>query len=126
MSTRLGFSVAASMDRLQTAPFVPVKTEKDVRLFRPSEVYFAAKDGNNNLYGAAFTFVDFGERANVFLRYCGVRSEPSVKGSWWSQSIPANNIRHRQIVDAGAATDVGPGRLAGKVSLKISWRRDPS
>lgn len=80
MSTRMGLSAASAMDRLQAAPFIPVKIEKDVRLYRPSEVYFSATDGNADLYRTAFTFVDFGDRANSFLRYCGVRSEPSVKG----------------------------------------------
>jgi len=76
----MGHSATPAMERLQSAPFIPVKSEKDVHLFRPSEVYFSSKDGNAELYCAAFTFVDFGDRANTFLRYCGVRSEPSVKG----------------------------------------------
>lgn len=60
--------------------FVPVKTARDIQLYKPSEVYFAKQEATNELYGSAFTFVDFGESANIFLRYCGVRAEPSVKG----------------------------------------------
>ncbi len=80
MSTQMGLYASSSMDRLQSAAFIPVKTEKDIRLYCPSELYFSTKEGNADLYRAAFTFVDFGDRANNFLRYCGVRSEPSVKG----------------------------------------------
>ena len=80
MSTQMGHSATAALERLQNASFIPVETEKDTRLSRPSEVYFASRDGSAELYRAAFTFIDFGDRANTFLRYCGVRSEPSVKG----------------------------------------------
>lgn len=72
--------MSSSMERLHSAPFIPVKTEKDVRLYKPFEVYFSPKDGNDSPFKSAFTFVDFGDQANIFLRQCGVRSEPSVKG----------------------------------------------
>ncbi|ORY21093.1 hypothetical protein BCR39DRAFT_570024, partial [Naematelia encephala] len=80
MSTRMGHS-SISLDRLTNAAFIPViapGAEKP-RLHKPSELYFSSKSDSNNLYRSAFTFVDFGEGANVFLKYCGVRSEPSVK-----------------------------------------------
>jgi hypothetical protein len=57
-----------------------VKNGIDVLLYKPTEVYFAKRENANELYGSAFTFVDFGETANTFLQYCGVRSEPSVNG----------------------------------------------
>ena len=103
MATRLGHSMPSSMDRLQSAPFIPVKTEKEVRLTRPVEVYFSPRDGNNHPFRSAFTFVDFGERANVFLRNCGVHTEPSVKGM-----LPTHRklmVRYCEIVDARAAAD---------------------
>ena len=86
MSTQMGHSAAPAMDRLQSVPFIPVKKEADICLFRPSEVYFLSRDGDADLYRAAFTFVDFGDRANIFLRYCGVRSEPSVKGDLFKEA----------------------------------------
>lgn len=58
-----------------------MKTEKDFRLARPDEV-FLGKDKVDPLYASAFTFVDFGERANMFLHHVGVRSEPSHKGGY--------------------------------------------
>ncbi|ODN94260.1 hypothetical protein L198_05116 [Cryptococcus wingfieldii CBS 7118] len=70
----------------QTAPsfladthLIPVKTASDIRLHKPSQVYFHSKERSDNVYASAFTFVDFGDKANVFLQYCGVRREPSVQ-----------------------------------------------
>lgn len=80
MATQVGQAVTGSMERLCGAAFIPVKSEKMTRLVKPSEVYFAPKRGEASPFRSAFTFVDFGDRANVFLRICGVRSEPSVKG----------------------------------------------
>jgi hypothetical protein len=80
LASRVGAAGASSLDRLRVTAFIPVKSEKDVQLHRPSEVYFAKQENTNELYGSAFTFVDFGEKANTFLQYCGVKSEPSVKG----------------------------------------------
>jgi len=80
LASRVGAAGASSLDRLRITAFIPVKSEKDVQLHRPSEVYFAKRENTNELYGSAFTFVDFGEKANTFLQYCGVKSEPSVKG----------------------------------------------
>lgn len=80
MATQIGHAPSSAYGQLQNAAFVPVKTERDIQLYKPSEVYFTKAETPNELYGSAFTFVDFGERANTFLRACGVRSEPSVKG----------------------------------------------
>ncbi|KAK6910047.1 hypothetical protein I203_104076 [Kwoniella mangroviensis CBS 8507] len=80
MSTRLGHSLSSSIDSLRSFAFIPVKTTNgDISFYRPTQVYFVAKEGGEDLYKSAFTFVDFGDRANIFLRYCGVRSEPSVR-----------------------------------------------
>lgn len=80
LATQVGHAPSSSYGQLQNASFIPVKTERDVQMFSPSSVYFSKAEGSDALYGSAFTFVDFGEQANTFLRYCGVRSEPSVKG----------------------------------------------
>ncbi|WVW83952.1 hypothetical protein I302_105975 [Kwoniella bestiolae CBS 10118] len=80
MSTRLGHSLSSSIDSLRNFAFIPVTSANgDVNFYRPTQVYFVARDGGEELYKSAFTFVDFGDRANIFLRYCGVRSEPSVR-----------------------------------------------
>lgn len=70
-----------------------MKDGEKTRLFRLDEVYLASKADVGSLYANAFTFVDFGPRANLFLTQCGVRSEPSHKGK-----LPATrltNFRHR-------------------------------
>ncbi len=72
--------MAGSLDRLANAPFIPVKSDSDVKLVEPNKVYFVPREGANALFRSAFTYVDFGEKANLFLRMCGVRAEPSVRG----------------------------------------------
>lgn len=53
---------------------------------RPAECYFARQstqgqasviEGERGVMEALFLFIDFGTKANVFLRACGVRDEPS-------------------------------------------------
>lgn len=56
-----------------------MKDGEKTRLARLDEVYLASKAEVGSLYANAFTFVDFGPRANLFLTQCGVRSEPSHK-----------------------------------------------
>lgn len=80
MGTQIGHAPGSSYSRLATAAFIPVKTAKDVQLYKPTEVYFAKTESTDELYSSAFKFVDFGSQANTFLRLCGVRSEPSVRG----------------------------------------------
>ena len=80
MSTRLGSAITGSLEPMSTAAFIPIKTETDIRLAKAKEVYFTPRNGEDSPFKSAFTFIDFGERANVFLRMCGVQAEPSVKG----------------------------------------------
>ena len=82
MSTRLGQSSPSSVERLQNVAFIPVKSSAGITLARPTDVYFLPNDGSDSPYKMAFTFVDFGDKANLFLRYCGVKAEPSVKGEF--------------------------------------------
>nr|XP_019011143.1 uncharacterized protein I206_04455 [Kwoniella pini CBS 10737]OCF49924.1 hypothetical protein I206_04455 [Kwoniella pini CBS 10737] len=100
MSTRLGHSLGSTIDTLRSFPFIPVtSSNQDVNFYRPNQVYFVTKDGGEDLYKSAFTFVDFGERANIFLRYCGVRSEPSVKDI----AVLLMSEPHKMLEQAGSA-----------------------
>jgi hypothetical protein len=92
LTTRLGTASSAVLSRLENVAFIPVQTEKEVKMYRPAEVYFAARDGQE-MYRSAFTFVDFGEKANQFLRQCGVKAEPSVKGMTDNQVSFRSNRR---------------------------------
>lgn len=67
---------------LKSARFIPYKKKEETLLARPSESYFGDKATNNALkdvLNEVFIFIDFGERATVFLRNCGVSKEPSIE-----------------------------------------------
>ena len=99
MATRLGNATTGALGRLQSAAFIPVKTDKDVRMLKANEVYLSPTNGDENPFKSAFTFVDFGERANLFLRSCGVRSEPSVKGTVPRFPMLVTDVRYRRPSD---------------------------
>jgi hypothetical protein len=71
----------AELRELPETPFVPVKSTGDtgiiIKRLQPNQCFLGAT--NSELYSKLFAFVDFGARANVFLRACGARQEPSVK-----------------------------------------------
>ncbi|KAL7421639.1 hypothetical protein Q5752_003408 [Cryptotrichosporon argae] len=79
LATRLASAPSSSLSPLVAKAFIPVESDGAVRRYLPAEVYFSSKNESHELFRSAFTFVDFGHRANLFLRSCGVRSEPSVK-----------------------------------------------
>lgn len=67
---------------LKSARFIPYKKKEEVLLARPMESYFGDKATNSALkdvLNEIFIFIDFGERATVFLRNCGVSKEPSIE-----------------------------------------------
>ncbi|BEI92591.1 uncharacterized protein CcaverHIS019_0502190 [Cutaneotrichosporon cavernicola] len=84
LASRMGTATLSALTPLAARAFIPVqeqKTEKGpgvVRLARPDEVFLSSVH-TDSLYAWAFTFVDFGSSANMFLRNCGVKSEPSTK-----------------------------------------------
>lgn len=98
LATRMGTGSISALAPLATRSFIPVqekKTEKGpggVRLARPDEVFLASGQPDS-LYASAFTFVDFGQVANMFLRNCGVKTEPSTKGELTGGVVPADT-RH--------------------------------
>ncbi|PRP80386.1 hypothetical protein PROFUN_11984 [Planoprotostelium fungivorum] len=61
--------------RLSTLAFIPVQTEGHVKRYSPSTCYFSNPDRQQS--DNFFTYVNFGEIANQFLRTCGVKDEPS-------------------------------------------------
>lgn len=110
----MGHAPSLSYSKLQEAAFIPVKTEKGVQLFSPSSVYFQKTDNPYDMYGTAFTFVDFGEQANTFLRSCGVRSEPSPKGEPGIRQVIADD-RYRKAIHARARQGVETGWIEREV-----------
>jgi Protein of unknown function (DUF3684) len=70
----------AELRELPDTPFVPVKSTGDegiTKTLQPNQCFL--ETANSELYSKLFAFVDFGARANVFLRACGARQEPSVE-----------------------------------------------
>jgi hypothetical protein len=65
---------------LLDTPFVPVNSTGDnsiIKRLQPNQCFLEA--ANSELYSRLFAFVDFGASANVFLRACGARQEPSFE-----------------------------------------------
>jgi len=76
----VGSAQVSTLQPLLATHWIPVRdNEKTTRLARPDEVYFQRGNESQSLYANAFTFIDFGDRANFFLRQCGVKAEPSHK-----------------------------------------------
>jgi len=70
----------AELEDLSEIPFVPVTSTEDktiIRRLKPSQCFLGA--AKSELYSKLFAFVDFGVRANVFLKACSTRQEPSIE-----------------------------------------------
>lgn len=94
LSTVADISVS-DYGRLKSTAFIPVAGKstattddkkgesKKLSLAAPSECYFATKSASTaqmrDVLMDVFTFVDFGEKAAVFLRNCGMANEPSIE-----------------------------------------------
>lgn len=95
LSTRVGTSQVSAILPLTTKAFIPVKDgEKGVRLARADEIYFTSSSQGSSLYASAFTFIDFGERANFLLKQCGVKAEPSHRGE---SSVALLKLTHQTL-----------------------------
>jgi hypothetical protein len=73
------FSLAQLQDLTRT-PFIPVKSIGDkgiIRRLQPNQCFLGA--AKSELYSKLFACLDFGARANVFLKACGAMQEPSVE-----------------------------------------------
>jgi hypothetical protein len=73
------------LQQVAEIPIVPIKdlvshndsVEDVVRMVPPRECFFVSTQyPDDHLYRRIFTFVDFGEPANEFLRACGVKTKP--------------------------------------------------
>ena len=70
----------AALQELSHTPFVPVKSTGDdgiIKRLQPNQCFLGPV--MSVFYSKLFAFVNFGARANVFLRACGAREEPSVE-----------------------------------------------
>jgi hypothetical protein len=90
MAAHVGVASDQDLGLLRTSKFIPVPSQtspSSVVHARPADVYFASSDSAQTLYQSFFTYVDMGERANNFLRACGVKSEPSIHGEFSSRVL---------------------------------------
>ncbi|EJU01784.1 hypothetical protein DACRYDRAFT_107520 [Dacryopinax primogenitus] len=83
MSNRLAELGSGDLARLSDSAVVPYIEQKgsDMKLtmLKPTDCYFASSSQASGQFSELFHFVDFGTRANAFLRQCGVKSEPTVQ-----------------------------------------------
>lgn len=60
-------------------PVLPASAPRKPVMYKPGECFFRNdRTSSTVVHSNLFTFVDFGSKANVFLRACGVKNEPSV------------------------------------------------
>ncbi|KAG8964407.1 hypothetical protein FRC03_001808 [Tulasnella sp. 419] len=89
LTNRLADFSSTDYDTLRQALIVPAMPpensalEKRPRIImaRPGECFFKSdrETSTSKIHAKLFTFVDFGSRANIFLRACGVKDQPSVQ-----------------------------------------------
>lgn len=116
LATQVGSAQLSSLSQLAVRPWIPVQdNERAIRLTRPDEVYFQSRSETHALYANAFTFIDFGERANAFLRQCGVKAEPSHKGE--HDKCDMLTDRHCSTDSSGTRAHVASGWISIQVSL---------
>lgn len=79
LATRISDFTDGQWKLLRTTKFVPIpkmKNGKAVTVWEePNTLYLGS--AHNSTYGDYFTYVDFGSRANNFLRSCGAKEEPT-------------------------------------------------
>jgi hypothetical protein len=68
------------LQKLSETPFVPVEStgyKGDNKTLRPRQCFLGKQ--RSELHSKLFAFVNFGTRANDFLKYCYTSEEPSVE-----------------------------------------------
>lgn len=92
LTTRIADFPPQSFQNLRSMKIVPAvppaarSTTKEKQagdkwvLCKPGECFFRSDRGgsSSDVHSKLFTFVDFGGKANVFLKACGVKDEPNV------------------------------------------------
>ena len=67
--------------KLSAVPFVPTKPASEkgpIKHLPPNQCYLSGVS-SKDFHSKLFVFVDFGDRANNFLKACGSKPEPSVE-----------------------------------------------
>jgi hypothetical protein len=75
----VGLSVGY-LERLSETPFVPVEStgyKGDIKRLQPRRCFLGKQ--RSELHSKLFAFVNFGTRANEFLKRCHTNEEPSIE-----------------------------------------------
>lgn len=87
LTSRIADITAEQFARLRGMVIVPATSTSALSasappkraMYKPGECFFRnERTSSTVVHSNLFTFVDFGSKANVFLRACGVKNEPSV------------------------------------------------
>ncbi|CAG8609038.1 5403_t:CDS:10, partial [Paraglomus occultum] len=81
LATQLGVFENADWEELSGANFIPITDDENhVVHTNPNSCLLESHDER---YKGFFTYVDFGEKANLFLKSCGVHLSPSAEKLAW-------------------------------------------
>lgn len=79
LASRMGDFRLNHWQLLRQTKFIPVTSQREgegIVLVEPTHCYFESE--GSSFHKELFTYVDFGEKANMFLRSCGVKDEPTT------------------------------------------------
>ncbi|QSL66000.1 hypothetical protein MERGE_003137 [Pneumocystis wakefieldiae] len=77
LASRLGELKKSVLEKLNKVKFIPIQKphENEIKYLSPDLCFIQEDD--SVFYNQIFDFVDFGHKANVFLKACGTLSQPS-------------------------------------------------
>ncbi|KAG8892545.1 hypothetical protein FRB99_002633, partial [Tulasnella sp. 403] len=84
LTNRIADFTSDQFQLLQRRAIIParspdLKDSDEWSMCKPGECFFKNERTTPDMHAKLFTFVDYGYRANNFLRACGVRNEPGVQ-----------------------------------------------
>ncbi|KAG4304888.1 hypothetical protein PORY_001563 [Pneumocystis oryctolagi] len=77
LASRVGELKKDVLEKLNKAKFIPIHNHhtKEVKHLSPNSCFLEGDE--SSFYDQIFSFVDFGHKANVFLKACGTMSQPT-------------------------------------------------
>ncbi|KAF8431325.1 hypothetical protein L210DRAFT_3651207 [Boletus edulis BED1] len=78
LSDRISDFSSSDRNKLSGLPFVPMGASSALKFLPPSKCYLD-KGSKPKLYAKLFVFVNFGDRANDFLRACGLKNQVVIE-----------------------------------------------
>ncbi|KAG9304270.1 hypothetical protein G9A89_019832 [Geosiphon pyriformis] len=75
LASRQGHFIGSDWETLGRQRFIPILKNKLIEYINPRGCFF---NGRDDRYKEFFPYINFGDKANNFLRSCGVKPEPSA------------------------------------------------